>query len=77
MKTTKKIAGHVVALALTVIGLCAATGCGVVQPYERGKLAHPTMNDAVSAGPAAEHVYAVHEGATGGGSVAESGCGCN
>jgi hypothetical protein len=28
-------------------------------------------------GPAAAHVLAVHEGATGGGSLAESGCGCN
>jgi hypothetical protein len=28
-------------------------------------------------GPAFGHVHAVHEGATGGGSVASSGCGCN
>jgi hypothetical protein len=28
-------------------------------------------------GPAAGHVLAVQEGATGGGSLAESGCGCN
>ncbi len=60
--------------AITLFALAAA--CTHVAPYERGKLAHPTMNDEVS-GPAAEHVYAVHEGATGGGSVAESGCGCN
>ena len=53
------------------------TACTHVAPYERGKLAHPTMGDEVSAGPAAEHVYAVHEGATGGGAVGESGCGCN
>jgi hypothetical protein len=57
--------------------LALIAGCTHVAPYERGKLAHPTMNDAVAAGPAAEHVYAVHEGATGGGGVAESGCGCN
>ena len=61
--------------AATLLALTAA--CTHVAPYERGKLAHPTMNDSVSAGPAAEHVYSVHEGAIGGGSVAESGCGCN
>ncbi|HSQ63922.1 MAG TPA: DUF4266 domain-containing protein [Polyangiaceae bacterium] len=55
----------------------SAAACTHVAPYERGKLAHPTMTDGQLDGPAAEHVYAVHEGATGGGSVAESGCGCN
>jgi Domain of unknown function (DUF4266) len=57
--------------------LLLTAACTHVAPYERGKLAHPTMGDEVSAGPAAEHVYAVHEGATGGGAVGESGCGCN
>jgi hypothetical protein len=52
------------------------TACSHVAPYQRGKLAHPMMtNDLV--GPAAAHVLAVHEGATGGGQLAESGCGCN
>jgi len=64
-------------LGIAVLLALTTAACTHVAPYERGKLAHPTMNDAVSAGPAAEHVYAVHEGATGGGSVAESGCGCN
>jgi uncharacterized protein DUF4266 len=57
--------------------LAFAAGCTHVAPYERGKLAHPTMTDELAGGPAADHVYAVHEGATGGGSIAESGCGCN
>jgi hypothetical protein len=57
--------------------LALVAGCTHVAPYERGKLAHPTMNDAVAAGPAAEHVYSVHEGAMGGGSVGGAGCGCN
>ena len=61
--------------AAVLFALTAA--CTHVAPYERGKLAHPTMTDGVGDGPAAEHVYAVHEGATGGGSIAESGCGCN
>ena len=64
-------------LLLAAALLVFAAGCTHVAPYERGKLAHPTMTDAFGDGPAASHVYAVHEGATGGGSVAESGCGCN
>jgi len=47
-----------------------------VKPYERGKLAHRMMTTELE-GPAASHTLAVHEGATGGGSLAESGCGCN
>jgi hypothetical protein len=62
---------------LLCLALLLTAACTHVAPYERGKLAHPTMGDEVGAGPAAEHVYAVHEGATGGGSVGESGCGCN
>ena len=63
------------ATALVIFGGLAA-GCAPVAPYQRGALAHPTMTAALE-GPAAGHVHAVHEGATGGGSVAESGCGCN
>jgi hypothetical protein len=62
-----------------VLGLglvVASVACSHVAPYERGKLAHATMTDDFQ-GPAASHVLAVHEGATGGGSLAESGCGCN
>ncbi len=56
--------------------LVTSAGCTHVAPYERGKLAHITSTDGVE-GPAAEHVRAVHEGATGGGSVTAGGCGCN
>jgi hypothetical protein len=52
-------------------------GCTHVAAYDRAQLAHPTMTTADLDGPAAGHVHSVHEGATGGGSVAESGCGCN
>ena len=52
-------------------------GCVRVQPYQRGRLAHPTMLLVDFAGPAEAHVYAVHEGAVGGGQGAEGGCGCN
>lgn len=66
---------YVLLAALLVSG--AITGCTHVRPYQRGKLAHPTMTGASFAGPAEEHVYSVQEGAVGGGSGAESGCGCN
>lgn len=65
----------VVAVAAT--GLVASTGCATVQPYERGKLAHPTMTAADLAGPGEEHLRAVQEGAVGGGTGSGSGCGCN
>jgi Domain of unknown function (DUF4266) len=55
----------------------ASLGCTHVAAYDRARLAHPTMTTADLEGPAAGHVRAVHEGAVGGGSVAESGCGCN
>ncbi len=69
----KRILALTTALALLV----GASACTHVAPYDRAKLAHPTMADNDFDGPAAEHVNAVHEGATGGGSLAESGCGCN
>jgi hypothetical protein len=63
------------AFALAALVL-ASTGCTHVAPYDRGRLAHPTMTQAVGSA-AADHLHAVQEGAAGGGSVAESGCGCN
>jgi Domain of unknown function (DUF4266) len=55
----------------------AGGGCASLKPYERGKLAHPTMllGDLSRAGAA--HVYAIQEGAVGGDSGAKGGCGCN
>jgi hypothetical protein len=53
-----------------------SVGCTHVAPYDRARLAHPTMTGGTT-GMAAGHVHAVHEGAVGGGSVAEGGCGCN
>ena len=52
-------------------------GCARLKPYERGRLAHPTMLLGDMARPGAAHVYSVREGANGGGSGAEGGCGCN
>jgi hypothetical protein len=67
------------ALSLLFVLLASSlvTGCTHVRPWERGKLAHPTMSTGIVPGPAEEHVYAVQEGAIGGSGGAESGCGCN
>jgi hypothetical protein len=64
------------ALVLVAVAV-SASACTHVKPWERGKLAHPTMVQSSFAGAAEEHVYAVQEGAAGGGAAAESGCGCN
>jgi len=64
-------------LVLVAVGLTVSTGCATVQPYERGKLAHPTMVAADLAGPGAAHLQAVTEGAIGGGAGLGSSCGCN
>ncbi len=65
-----------IALASVLLAF-GGIACSHVAPYERGKLANPMMTAGDLQGPAAGHVLAVHEGATGGGSLAESGCGCN
>jgi hypothetical protein len=66
-----------VAVLTCVALLVAVASCSHVAPYEREKLAHPTMQTSDVAGPAETHVRGVHEGAIGGGEAAESGCGCN
>jgi hypothetical protein len=53
------------------------SACAHVAVYDRAKLAHPMMTAEGLEGPAVAHVLAVQEGATGGGSLSESGCGCN
>jgi Domain of unknown function (DUF4266) len=61
-----------------VLSVClVGGGCARLKPYERGRLAHPTMLLGDQTRPAGAHVYAIHEGAIGGGSGAEGGCGCN
>jgi hypothetical protein len=74
---TRSILSTLVGLSIMVAGLCFATGCTTVAPYERAKLAHPTMAAADLAGPGEEHLRAVTEGAIGGSTGAGSGCGCN
>ncbi len=66
-------------LRIAFLVTCAflAEGCTHVKPWERGKLAHPTMTSTGNPGPAEEHLYSIQEGAVGGGATATSGCGCN
>jgi hypothetical protein len=66
---------HVVAVALALSLTMSA--CARVRPWERGKLAHPTMLLADEARPGEAHVYAIQEGAVGGAASVEGGCGCN
>ncbi len=65
-------------LALVALAaLPALAGCTHVRPYERGALARPTMTAAPLTGAGEEHLYSVHEGASGGGGGGGGGCGCN
>jgi len=68
---------NVVPLFLIAAFALAAGGCAHVEAYQRGRLAHPTMNPENGTSPALEHVRAVHEGAIGGGVGPAAGCGCN
>jgi len=54
-----------------------ASGCTPVAPYERAKLAHPTMTAVDLASEGAMHVRSIDEGAVGGSAGVGSGCGCN
>lgn len=64
-------------LVLAALLASSLTACAGAAPYERGKLAHPTMTTSDIAGAGEEHVRAVHEGATGGSIAVGGGCGCN
>ena len=67
----------IIALVLVAGSALLTTGCAKVAPYQRAKLAHPTMAATDLNGPGAEHLYGVTEGAIGGSAGAGSGCGCN
>jgi hypothetical protein len=64
-------------LAVMTAALGVSAGCANVQPYERAKLAHPTMTAADGAGHGEAHLRAISEGAIGGSGGTGSGCGCN
>ncbi|HVY47827.1 MAG TPA: DUF4266 domain-containing protein [Minicystis sp.] len=68
---------HKLLLASLAALALLSVGCSHVAPYERAKIAHPTMAAGDLAGPGQAHVRSVLEGARGGSVGAESGCGCN
>ncbi|MBK7586390.1 MAG: DUF4266 domain-containing protein [Myxococcales bacterium] len=63
-------------LAMTLTLAAASAGCADVAPWQRAKLAHPSMTDTRES-PGRAHMTAVQEGAIGGTVGAASGCGCN
>ena len=66
-----------VTIFVLATGLFGGAGCAPVAPYERGKLAHPTMTAGDLAGFGESHLRAITEGAIGGSGGTGSGCGCN
>ena len=77
MKSPTATVKAALGLVIAATALVAGTGCTTVAPYERAKLAHPTMAANDLAGPGEEHLRAITEGAIGGSTGAGSGCGCN
>jgi hypothetical protein len=59
--------------------LVCSSGCGTVQPWQRGTLADYTMRPDRDplADTLADHVYFTREAASGGRGVGGGGCGCN
>jgi hypothetical protein len=70
------LAKNLLALAVSALAL-TQLACAHVAPYERAKIAHPTMTPGELSGIGESHVRAVLEGAQGGSLGAQSGCGCN
>jgi len=67
-------------LRLICVGMGAAlllADCARVAPYQRGKLADPSMGPDFADSAAVDHVWSVQEGAVGGRIGVGSGCGCN
>jgi hypothetical protein len=77
MNTHAARIGRALAGIFVLAALTAATGCAQVKPYERAKLAHPTMGAGDMAGMGESHLRAISEGAIGGSGGTGSGCGCN
>jgi hypothetical protein len=75
--TTRAVLGRILVGTVAAAALATATGCTTVAPYERGKLAHPTMVSSDMTGFGESHLRAIHEGAAGGNGGTGSGCGCN
>jgi Domain of unknown function (DUF4266) len=72
----RRLTGPILVL-LALAGALVLGGCAHVAAYERGRLAHPTMDPGDGESPGLDHVRAVQEGAAGGHVGVSSGCGCN
>jgi hypothetical protein len=68
---------HLLLVAVASSLLASATGCASVPPWDRERLAHPTMTAQDLTSGLDGHVRAVSEGAAGGLAGAGGGCGCN
>jgi hypothetical protein len=75
--TAARVVRLVLVLCVMTAALLTSAGCAPVAPYERGKLAHPTMAAGDISGFGESHLRAITEGATGGNGGTGSGCGCN
>lgn len=68
-------------LLLALFIFAGSAACAPVRPWERGALAHASMDPAAADRTTAEdfvgHCFDVREGATGGLGRAGGGCGCN
>jgi hypothetical protein len=62
---------------LGLAALATLPACVHVRPYQRERLANETMIAGEWSGPGEIHARSVREGAIGGGSAGEAGCGCN
>lgn len=61
---------------VVLLVVLALGGCADVAPWQRAKLAHPSMA-APEDSPGRAHLQSLQEAATGGEATAAAGCGCN
>ena len=66
-----------VTFALLLLLAPHMAGCAHVPPYERERLAHPSMVTSDLTPSSEQHMRSIQEGAIGGGAAAGGGCGCN
>jgi len=69
---------RLVLVLATLAGLLLSGGCATVQPWQRGRLAHPAMVFDADSGLVSymTHWQEAREGAAGGYGVQSGGCGC-
>jgi hypothetical protein len=77
LRLCRRVRLRALLVILAAVASTSAAGCAQLRPWERGRLAHPTMLLSDQGRAVDAHVYAIQEGAVGGGSAAEGGCGCN